>query len=157
MINKYNQSDGHGPIGHEISKLLKERLPVFLNSEIDKRYVQNGSTALKKIVEETFLEMNDEIFLEMTIDCEFRYINNHPSGSTCCSLIYTPEKLICANVGDSRCIIGRQVNDEWKFHSMSRDHKPNDKDESERILSKNGRIEPYQGLLLFTKTLMVSS
>jgi len=115
MINKYNQSDGHGPIGHEISKLLKERLPVFLNSEIDKRYVQNGSTALKKIVEETFLEMNDEIFLEMTIDCEFRYINNHPSGSTCCSLIYTPEKLICANVGDSRCIIGRQVNDEWNI------------------------------------------
>lgn len=67
------------------------------------------------------------------------------SGSTCCSLIYTPEKLICANLGDSRCILGRHVNNLWKFQSLSRDHKPNERDESERILSKNGRVEPYQG------------
>jgi serine/threonine protein phosphatase PrpC len=32
------------------------------------------------------------------------------SGSTCVTLIYTPEKLLCANAGDSRAVLGRCVN-----------------------------------------------
>jgi serine/threonine protein phosphatase PrpC len=33
------------------------------------------------------------------------------SGSTCVSLIYTPEKIITANVGDSRAVLGKFKND----------------------------------------------
>jgi len=32
------------------------------------------------------------------------------SGSTCVTVFYTPQKLMCANVGDSRAIVGRFVN-----------------------------------------------
>ena len=32
------------------------------------------------------------------------------SGSTCVTCIYTPEKIVCANVGDSRAVLGRCVN-----------------------------------------------
>ena len=72
-------------------------------------------------------------------------LNSYICGSTCVSMIYTPERLICGNVGDSRCILGRHVNNDWKYHCMSRDHKPTDRDEEERILNKNGRIAQYQG------------
>jgi hypothetical protein len=37
------------------------------------------------------------------------------SGSTCVSVIYTENKLICANVGDSRAVLGRYVNDSTEF------------------------------------------
>jgi serine/threonine protein phosphatase PrpC len=32
----------------------------------------------------------------------------------------------------------------WKSHDLSRDHKPSEQDEKERILKKNGRIEPFR-------------
>lgn len=74
------------------------------------------------------------------------------SGSTCVTLIYTPEKLLCANAGDSRAVLGRCVNGgkqtsklAWVSHDLSRDHKPSEKDEAERIIKRRGRIEPFRG------------
>jgi serine/threonine protein phosphatase PrpC len=76
-----------------------------------------------------------------------------PSGSTCVTLIYTPEKLLCANAGDSRAVLGRCVNGgiktnktAWVSHDLSRDHKPSEKDEAERIIKRRGRIEPFRGI-----------
>ena len=51
--------------------------------------------------------MNNKIVNSKQIDSQFRYFVFNCSGSTCVTLIYTPEKLICANVGDSRAVIGR--------------------------------------------------
>lgn len=41
------------------------------------------------------------------------------------------------------------INDQiaWTNHDLSRDHKPSDKDESERIIKRKGRIEPFRGLI----------
>ena len=33
---------------------------------------------------------------------------------------------------------------DWKSFDLSRDHKPSDEDEAERIRSKKGRIEPFK-------------
>ena len=66
------------------------------------------------------------------------------SGSTCVSLIYTPSKIITANVGDSRAFMGKLTNGKWKSLDLTRDHKPSLPDESNRILSKGGRIEPMR-------------
>jgi len=35
---------------------------------------------------------------------------------------------------------------DWINLDLSRDHKPSEKDESERILKSGGRIEPYKGI-----------
>jgi len=128
--------DGHGVTGHEVSKYLKENLPESLFNEIMKKHLKSGKQPLKKIIEDVFKTTNDELSYEL-IDTDY-------SGSTCVSLIYTPEKIICANVGDSRCIMGRCINDSWIPKPLSRDHKPTEKDEEKRIFSKKGRIEPYQ-------------
>jgi serine/threonine protein phosphatase PrpC len=58
---------------------------------------------ISSIIEDTFLENNYKLQTSDNIDTTF-------SGSTCVSLIYTPEKVTCANVGDSRAVIGKFVN-----------------------------------------------
>jgi len=51
--------------------------------------------------------MNNKVVNNKNIDTQFRYFEFYISGSTCVTVIYTPEKIICANVGDSRAVIGR--------------------------------------------------
>jgi serine/threonine protein phosphatase PrpC len=71
------------------------------------------------------------------------------SGSTAVTLVVVKEQLIVANAGDSRCILyksggQRQTSsqiDAWEAECLSRDHKPNLAGESERIISKSGRID----------------
>ena len=71
-----------------------------------------------------------------------KQIDSDLSGSTCVSVIYTPQKLIIANLGDSRCVLGSKVKEEWKYENLSRDHKPDLKEEADRIKKKGGRIRP---------------
>jgi len=126
--------DGHGVVGHEVSAFLRENLPITLDSELKKR-LKNGN--MNKIIEEIFVGTNYRLCNETGIDTHF-------SGSTCVTLIYTPEKLLCANAGDSRAVLGRCVNGAWASHDLSRDHKPSEKDEAERIIKRRGRIEPFR-------------
>ena len=64
-------------------------------------------------------------------------------------MIFTPQKLICANVGDSRIVLGRKnlYNGSWQVIQLTRDHKPSDDDERTRILLKGGRVKSFKGKL----------
>lgn len=78
------------------------------------------------------------------------------SGSTCVSLMTYGKKIFLANVGDSRAIILRtNSNDGNSFYhnkpsivlksdALTRDHKPDDKLEAERIYANGGRIDTYR-------------
>jgi len=92
---------------------------------------------VNSILEDVFLDLNYKLHTHDVIDTTF-------SGSTCVSMIYTPEKIICANVGDSRAVVGKFVNGDWKHHNLSRDHKPNEPDEMARIKKRGGRIQPFR-------------
>ena len=73
-------------------------------------------------------------------------INSSFSGSVCVSIIYTPEKLIVPNIGDCKAVLGRLINkktNEYKAINLSREHKPSEKDEAQRIIANNGRIKPF--------------
>jgi serine/threonine protein phosphatase PrpC len=50
----------------------------------------------------------------------------------------------CANVGDSRAVLGNNKNNKWKPIALSRDHKPNVRSEAERIFKENGRIDSFR-------------
>lgn len=58
------------------------------------------------------------------------------SGSTFVSALITPTHVICANVGDSRCIIGSN----GVCINMSEDHKPDLPEERERIEAAGGCV-----------------
>ncbi len=91
------------------------------------------------VIKETFINANEKLVSNEEINSLF-------SGSTCVSVIYTPEKLIVPNIGDSRAVLGRLINketNEYKAIELSRDHKPTEKDEEKRILENDGRIQPF--------------
>jgi serine/threonine protein phosphatase PrpC len=88
-----------------------------------------------------FEETNNEVY-KMVSDVRF-------SGSTCTSIITYGRKVFCANVGDSRTILIRQnpQGEGCLVRSLSRDHKPDDPEESKVILANNGRIDSYRDQL----------
>jgi serine/threonine protein phosphatase PrpC len=58
-------------------------------------------------------------------------------------------KLYMANVGDSRGIVIKSLGptpdpSQCTAIALTRDHKPDDKDEAERIIKNNGRIDSYR-------------
>ena len=64
------------------------------------------------------------------------------SGTTAVTLVLHNSTLICANAGDSRAILCSQNQAGiWSFQALSRDHKPDEVDEANRIKKSNGRIE----------------
>jgi len=112
-----------------------------------KKYVNQG-VPVKKIIEDVFIETCHKLNHESNVDTKF-------SGSTCVTVFYTPQKLMCANVGDSRAIVGRLENGVWTHHALSRDQKPCDKDEMKRIIECGGRVEPMKGKLSLTTKLKI--
>jgi len=96
---------------------------------------ENMSTMLLKAFEQS----NKEVY-SMVSDVRF-------SGSTCVSLLTYGRRLYCANVGDSRAIVIRQAVNGCTAIALSRDHKPDDKDEAAVIVANNGRIDSYRDQL----------
>ena len=129
--------DGHGAVGQEISNFLKENLPIDLNHALRNKGKNILVDDISDIIKDIFIKVNDKLIAN-------EMINSMLSGSTCVSVIYTPLKLITANVGDSRIILGKFNNNKWISVDLTRDHKPSLQDEEKRILSKNGRIEPMK-------------
>ena len=134
--------DGHGVHGHEVSDFLRNNLPKELSKSLNHKDLETKDIKLKKnifnAIESTFIKINN-----MLTDDES--INTYFSGTTCVSVIYAPKKLICANVGDSRAVLGRydKHNKKWVPIELSRDHKPTEPDEAKRILNRGGRIRPF--------------
>ena len=131
--------DGHGAVGQEISNFLKENLPIDLNHALKDKKIDILKDDISEIIKDIFIKENTKLISN-------EMINSMLSGSTCVSVIYTPIKLITANVGDSRIILGRynKENNKYKSVDLTRDHKPCLPDEEKRILNKGGRIEPMK-------------
>ena len=130
--------DGHGLVGHDVSKFLITNLPKNLNSSLKKtnKYISHKET-LYSTLKQVFVETNKSLCQNKTIDTKF-------SGSTCVTIILTKNKIISANAGDSRAVMGRYINGKWLAIELSHDQKPNNPGEKERILSHGGRIEAYK-------------
>jgi serine/threonine protein phosphatase PrpC len=133
--------DGHGMYGKEVSNFLVNNLPKNLNENIKNKNIKylnfESINSLSKIIKTTFIQTNNELINNSRI-------NTYLSGSTCSSILFTPRKIISINVGDSRCILGKLKGNKWISRDLSRDHKPCEKDEKNRILSNEGRIEKYK-------------
>ena len=133
--------DGHGPNGHFVSTFLKETLPKELTKYLQEKALQ--SKHFPKLFINTYLSTNSKLSNNANIDTNF-------SGSTAISILF-PDNLhthpiYIANVGDSRAIVVKQpeCNSKWLCESLSRDHKPSEKDEAVRINRFGGRIEQYK-------------
>lgn len=131
--------DGHGFYGGEVSSFIKQRLPQIIAS--DTEIHSNPKKALIRSIH----KCNDELG-KINLDVKF-------SGSTLNLVLIQGRTLYCANVGDSRSVLARQVLDpmdkssslnKWMAIAISRDHKPDHPEESKRIYASGGRVQAYQ-------------
>ena len=90
---------------------------------------------MKEALADSFSNVSHSLATTSNIELYF-------SGSTCVSVLIVGNKVFCANVGDSRAVLAREI-DEGVFGAfpLSRDHKPSDQDEMERITKFGGRID----------------
>ena len=64
------------------------------------------------------------------------------SGTTVVVVLMWNATIVCANSGDSRAIMcSHNQAGVWNFTPLSRDHKPDENDEANRVRKCNGRIE----------------
>ena len=59
------------------------------------------------------------------------------SGCTAVCAVITPTHILCANAGDSRCVLGTA----GITKNLSEDHKPTDDGERRRIENAGGRVQ----------------
>ena len=112
-----------------------------------------------------------EGFIKTAIDVQNQEFNVDFSGTTVVTVMLSGNQLTCANLGDSRAILGSLRNKEdaaliedakddiqiesvaspnkagdkiWMCTALSIDHKPDRKDEYQRIMENNGRVDPFR-------------
>eukprot|EP01136_Pigoraptor_vietnamica_P031061 Opistho-1_new@91130 len=129
--------DGHGQNGRKIAVFTKENLPNVLRED------PNFKKDIKKAIRNTFLKMQDIV--------KASGHDIYLSGTTATIALVIGTKLIVANVGDSRAILGREDSKgQVKAVVLTKDHTCEDKSEVERLKKAGARVEPmvHQGAYL---------
>ena len=144
--------DGHGPHGHLVSKYVSQNIidNITTNALINSsKNVEDIYLSLKKnnfaIIKNAFIAADENIK-----NCDF---DIDESGTTCVLLIILGPHLICANVGDSRCVLNftENTNDpelsQLKVLPLSKDFKLNLPEEKARIIKAGGLVEQLKDSL----------
>ena len=149
--------DGHG--GREVSQFCKEYLEGVLISQqsykekdyvtaltqsfiqLDERLATpEGQEEIVQIAREIIQEQKDNGNKEFAggnvSDEKLRELVNNV-GTTACVVLVTPDEIICANAGDSRCVLTQEM----CTYDLSDDHKPDNEDEAMRIVEAGGEVE----------------
>ena len=150
LQNQYNYKDfnilsvldGHGVNGHLVSRFVTKYFTSFFKNNKKMNASNSNEEAicyrLKKnnydILKRAFRHAERDIGKNSDIDANF-------SGTTCVMVFQIGEKLICANVGDSRAIM---VKGSDNIIPLSTDQKPDDPEESKRIIENGGEISQFE-------------
>ena len=97
-------------------------------------YIKKGASdisLLGRALSQAFIDM-DDLLREKQIDD-----TRNLSGCTCIAAMITPKYIVCANIGDSRCVIGTNK----LAKAMSEDHKPDNELEQRRIELAGGTVQ----------------
>lgn len=92
--------------------------------------------SIRKILKEAYLQTHNDL-CRSHIDIDF-------SGTTCVTSLIHDNTIYTANAGDSRAIIVSQSQGmKAEVIELSKDHKPDDPIEKQRIISNGGRVEAF--------------
>lgn len=129
----YAVFDGHGKEGHYVSNFVKDNLPKLIIK--DSRFRTDQTPAM---LMDVFKRTQNLI---VTAD-RMKKLSAQLSGTTATVALHdhTNDKLTIAHVADSTCVMGSNPGGKVKGEALTRDHKPNLKDERARIEKAGGRV-----------------
>ena len=139
--------DGHGPKGNIVSEYIKKFFNNYFTNSQTSKYFSSNFLDRKNDLFIYFKIRDFEVIKTLYISCEKNLLNEPQlkfpncdlSGSTCnLILIFDNKNIICSNIGDCRSIMIKKNNE---IIQLSKDHKPNLKEEKDRILSNDGLIK----------------
>jgi protein phosphatase PTC2/3 len=108
---------------HEVQRLLEKHDD--FNSNIEKAF------------KETFIKVDTSLKDECLIEPLF-------AGTTACVALLRQNQLVLANVGDSRAVLGRKMENSWEAINLTQDQNPDLPDERQRIEEMGGFVSPPQ-------------
>eukprot|EP00002_Diphylleia_rotans_P019799 TRINITY_DN3826_c0_g1_i4.p1 TRINITY_DN3826_c0_g1~~TRINITY_DN3826_c0_g1_i4.p1 ORF type:complete len:754 (-),score=151.41 TRINITY_DN3826_c0_g1_i4:356-2617(-) len=137
-VSFYGVFDGHGSHGHDVSKIVRDRLAQDIFRDVE-MFARDPKTAIHR----GFLETNKAV-LQADFDVDL-------SGTTAVVVIQIGHKIIIGNVGDSRAILGRAfasgtTADRKKMFEaldLSQDQKPDQPGEMQRIVASGGQVDCF--------------
>jgi len=136
-FSMYGVFDGHGSKGHDVSNYVKETLPKLIIK--DNRFKTDDMPAM---LMDSFKKVQS---LVSTAD-RLKKLDAKLAGTTCtiCVHDHVENKITVAHVADSTCVLGSfkdpNRRDALVGIALTRDHKPNLKDERARIEKAGGRV-----------------
>ncbi|MCO5610354.1 hypothetical protein L7F22_064590 [Adiantum nelumboides] len=142
--------DGHGPVGHQVAKKVRDCLPnVLLDDECASLFMSNSSVggspehlkpdvdgllSMSKAFVDCYGKMDDKLKTLPELNCVC-------SGTTAVTLVVKNKDLVIANVGDSRAIlVSRGEAASLQVQQLTVDFKPDLPGELERIQNCKGRV-----------------
>ncbi|KAF8103767.1 hypothetical protein N665_0185s0039 [Sinapis alba] len=137
--------DGHGPMGHKISRHICDTLPSRVHSRIKSSKPggnENDNNNLKSqqegLLEKVLVTFFKKIDGELGLDSPY---DSFCSGTTAVTVLKQGDSLVIANLGDSRAVLGtRGSKNILKAVQLTVDLKPCVQREAERIVACKGRV-----------------
>jgi serine/threonine protein phosphatase PrpC len=115
-----------------VSSFIKDRLAREFEATYNSVKLEDEVMRTTETMKQTYRNLQSSL--------EIGALDASYSGSTLVSVYIKGSALFCANVGDSRAVMGRQQGSRWTAFPLSRDHKPDDAKEAERIHKANGLV-----------------
>ncbi|OTF82971.1 Protein phosphatase 2C-like protein [Euroglyphus maynei] len=140
--------DGHN--GPEVAKFIAEYLPKHL---LKNRNYRRGN--IERGLQESFMALDELLITKEANELLLgQYRDRRPSlphlemdeplayfvGCTAVVLLVKNDIYYCANIGDSRCLVGRPNGGRLIAHQLSFDHKPSVPEERSRVEQAGGTI-----------------
>ena len=149
-FNIFGILDGHGTHGHFIAQFCKNFLInkiLQFTQECKSQNIYSPEGIYNKLslsnfqyIKDWFKDTDDELSLQNNFDYNY-------SGTTCNLVIQLNDKLICANVGDSRAILifDDNANNNYNqgIYLLSEDHVPESPQEYQRIINSGGMVDKF--------------
>lgn len=127
--------DGHGPNGRAAAKFASEQLPMALeqySSALKSKYDRRKFKAMRMACKEVNQLMQDHV------RCGF---DASMSGTTACFALLSGGRCLVANVGDSRCVLGKSSGKSICGVPLTLDAKPDLPSEEKRISLCGGVVQ----------------
>ena len=107
--------DGHGNFGHLVSNFIKSNLGKHIEENL--KSCASDDPEILSFAIKRGIQKSEVLMQSASIDTSL-------SGTTLAMTLIRDNTLVCANIGDSRAVMGKFTNGQWQAVELTNDHKP---------------------------------